>query len=66
MLIPTCIDCFNGCPEIIAPKVVKINFPKIVRKVTINIAHLCSYIETGSIIIPIEIKKIVAKRFFTD
>ena len=66
ILIPTCTDCFRGCPEMIAPKLVKISFPKIVSRVTIKIAHLCSYIEAGSIIIPIEMKKIVANRFFTD
>ncbi|MNG35901.1 hypothetical protein D3C84_1227680 [compost metagenome] len=41
-LIPVCMDCFKGCPEIIAPTVELIDCPKIVTNVKISTGMACS------------------------
>ena len=65
MLIPTCMDCFKGCPDNSAPRVVANILPKIVSRVTQRIAIRCSKIAAGSINIPIDTKNTAPNRSFT-
>jgi hypothetical protein len=60
-LIPVCMDCFKGCPEI-KPIVELMDCPKMVIKVKISTGNAYSYSVVGSINIPTDTKKMAPNK----